>query len=102
MIRLEDVIDILVWTGRNSRTGQTVPIELGGHATATTNWPINNGIGVVHPFGESRAQGPKSTQECASISRIYGLYDECRRRYNVKLWKCGLLWYRRVEIEMGC
>ncbi|CAK9066433.1 unnamed protein product [Durusdinium trenchii] len=29
----------------------------------------------------------RGKHECASISRIYGLYDECRRRYNVKLWK---------------
>ena len=26
-------------------------------------------------------------KECASITRIYGFYDECKRRYNIKLWK---------------
>ena len=25
--------------------------------------------------------------ECASINRIYGFYDECKRRYNIRLWK---------------
>ena len=25
--------------------------------------------------------------ECAGINRIYGFYDECRRRFSVKLWK---------------
>merc|ERR1711970_76468 len=25
--------------------------------------------------------------ECASITRIYGFYDECKRRYNIKMWK---------------
>eukprot|EP00794_Sanderia_malayensis_P020545 gene20545-22566_t len=25
--------------------------------------------------------------ECASINRIYGFYDECKRRFSVKLWK---------------
>lgn len=25
--------------------------------------------------------------ECSTISRIYGFYDECKRRYSVKLWK---------------
>ena len=25
--------------------------------------------------------------ECGSINRIYGFFDECKRRYNVKLWK---------------
>uniref|UniRef100_A0A8C6RMD9 Serine/threonine-protein phosphatase PP1-alpha catalytic subunit n=1 Tax=Nannospalax galili TaxID=1026970 RepID=A0A8C6RMD9_NANGA len=25
--------------------------------------------------------------ECASINRIHGFYDVCKRRYNIKLWK---------------
>lgn len=25
--------------------------------------------------------------KCVAINRIYGFYDECRRRYNVKPWK---------------
>ncbi|CAE7243886.1 bimG [Symbiodinium sp. CCMP2456] len=29
----------------------------------------------------------RGKQECASISRVYGFYDECKRRYNFKLWK---------------
>jgi len=39
---------------------------------------------VKHPENFFMLRG---NHECASITRIYGFYDECKRRYNIKLWK---------------
>merc|ERR1719394_59787 len=39
---------------------------------------------IKYPFNFFILRG---NHECASINRIYGFYDECKRRYSIKIWK---------------
>jgi len=52
-----------------------------------------NGIEVICLLLAFKVKYPENffllrgNHECASINRIYGFYDECKRRFNIKMWK---------------
>merc|ERR1719330_290805 len=39
---------------------------------------------IKHPENFFMLRG---NHECAAITRIYGFYDECKKRYSIKVWK---------------
>lgn len=41
--------------------------------------------------------------ESDTINRLYGFYDECKRRYNIKIWKifCDLFNYFPISAIIG-
>lgn len=41
----------------------------------------------------------RGNHECQNISKIYGFWDECKRRYNMKLWKLFINLFNHLPVS---
>lgn len=79
---------VVVWTMRRASSSDACLV----HAFRAGSSP-NSQDSHCLVFGALQIKYPENffllrgNHECASINRIYGFYDECKRRYNIRLWK---------------
>jgi serine/threonine-protein phosphatase PP1 catalytic subunit len=50
---------------------------------------------IKYPEGVFMLRG---NHECQNISRVYGFFDECKRRHSMKLWKEFITLFNNLPI----
>ncbi len=72
------------WRTRTTPTASKSPTTSSSATTWTAAICLLLACKIKYPENFFLLRG---NHDCASINRIYGFYDECKRWYNIKLWK---------------